>query len=193
MKKIMTDPLDMQNTFEGFEGSSGCQRLNRWRPKFDNILPDGKQRVTVKTAVDKPYSAGTGVLAKSGQINSAGGSFDWLSYGKGTLLNLGTSSWTDFDDESLVDINYNFLYDPSGWNKDKKCVSESLVTMAGEILEFLPDSANVKRTGVPTEYSAWAPGVYIDPVGDPDPASAYKDVKPFVEVSYDFLQGKTWW
>ena len=109
--------------------------INKWEPKFDNVAPDGITVVTVRTAVEKPFSNGNTILSKGGKTNSEGGSWDWFGFATDTLYFLGMRTHTDFDDDSLVAVTYDFLYDPNKWNEDKLSVCSSIMSIRDKVVE----------------------------------------------------------
>ena len=196
--KEATDHTTQQlTTIEGTESQvpRGC---NEWVPGFDNTIPDGIQRVTVRTAVKKPFSSGTIILKKGGSINKAGGQWDWFGFGAETLYFLGMQTRTDFDDDSLVAIDYDFLYDRLKWNENKFTSSKSYVGIRDFVIEAKSlDPAQWPVLANKDVAFRWVPGIYVENgANDKQTIStqkAKKNIDPYKVESFDFLQGMKWW
>jgi len=190
-KKILIDEND--NIVEGFDRSIPRGK-NRWDPNFDNIIPDGIQHIRVRTAVEKPFSGGNSILDKGGKINREGGQWDWFGFGAETMYFLGMRSHTDFDDDSLVAIDYDFLYDREKWNENKKALASSLAYMVDVAIREdngAPEGWAV--TNIEGESRVWVPGIYVDQDLVVSQTKAEVDLTPFNVETFDFLQGMSWW
>ena len=205
IKKGEDRVIGNEQTIEGYDTTaSALFGLTQWIPQFDNRVPDGKMVVVVKTAFPKTDPWGLlGAVGFMGQVNRDAFKIDWLPVNEEALMYLGPKTRTGFDN-TLIDIDHTFLFDPEGWNDGKKTMPHlSVLTETNEVRAASQDDApgNIRLTltGKKLPERKTLVGFEMGSNQSDDgnvhivPRLDGVEVKAFSPADFSFIKGLIWW